>query len=40
MVDRNDELVALEVEETGKINAAALQKWQVCTYGGDMGRII
>lgn len=28
VVDRNDELVHLEVEETGKINAAALRKWQ------------
>jgi hypothetical protein len=29
VVERNEKLVALEVEETGKINAAALQKWQV-----------
>lgn len=28
MVDKNEALVALEVEETGKINATALQKWQ------------
>lgn len=27
MVDKNDELVALEVQETGKINAAALRSW-------------
>jgi len=31
IVDRNQELVQLEVEETGKINALALKKWQ------DMG---
>lgn len=28
MVDRNDELVALEVQETGKINATALRSWR------------
>ena len=28
LVDENEKLVALEVEETGKINAAALRKWQ------------
>ncbi|KAH9222846.1 hypothetical protein DL95DRAFT_145285 [Leptodontidium sp. 2 PMI_412] len=31
VVDKNEELVHLEVEETGKINALALKKWQ------DMG---
>ncbi|KAG4440214.1 hypothetical protein IFR05_004293 [Cadophora sp. M221] len=31
IVDKNEELVQLEVEETGKINALALKKWQ------DMG---
>lgn len=28
MVDKNEKLVALEVEETGKINAAAFKNWQ------------
>ncbi|PMD24146.1 hypothetical protein NA56DRAFT_643414 [Hyaloscypha hepaticicola] len=28
VVDRNETLVQLEVEETGKINAAALKRWQ------------
>ncbi|KAF8864158.1 hypothetical protein BDZ45DRAFT_582504 [Acephala macrosclerotiorum] len=28
VVDRNDELVALEVQETGKINATALRSWR------------
>ena len=28
MVDRNETLVQLEVEETGKVNAAALKKWK------------
>ncbi len=34
VVDKNEFLVQLEVEETGKINAAALRKWHDCEAPG------